>query len=165
MGLGWPLLRLSAENDDALKEAYRQVYIAEYVLQEHFDWLGNRVRFHAPTFDHAFSESSNYLNGLGTHDIPFSKRRARQILWIKEVLKGTVKIERRHQVRKDTRQRDVKRRSLIVVDERYVVVLQETKNMGELEFVTAFSADEKYLVKLRGMSALIETRMPQSFGD
>jgi hypothetical protein len=126
----WSLLRLTAESDDALKELYRKVYLETYVRDagghELFiqDWMGNRVKFHAKTFDHAFSESSNYRFSYGVHDTPFSKRRARHMLWIKEVLsatKGT--IERRHQTRMDNRNRPTKRRSLIVVEEKYVVVL------------------------------------------
>ncbi|MDQ6954992.1 MAG: hypothetical protein Q9M20_06065 [Mariprofundaceae bacterium] len=106
----WALLRLKAKDDVALKEKYRQVYIETYIHDanghaiELFEWNGKRVYFHAPTFDHAFSESSNYRRGDGVHDIPFSKNRARRIMWIKEALcasKGN--IERRSQIRKNTR--------------------------------------------------------------
>lgn len=162
----WPLLRLKADNDEALKEAYRQVYLEMYVRVEHYEWTGKRVHFHAATFEHAFSESSDYKNSYGEHDIPFSKRRARLMPWIKEVLKGEQgTIERLHQLRKDSRNRSVVRRSLIVIEEKYVVVLQARKD-NDLDFVTAFPTDEKYLKKLRKDSSLIETRkMPQSSGD
>lgn len=163
----WPQLRLKAENEEALKEAYRVVYLDMYVRVEHYDWLGNRVHFHAATFEHAFSESSDYKNSYGEHDIPLSKRRARLMPWIKEVLKGEQgTIERLHQLRKDSRNRNVVRRSLIVIEEKYVVVLQARKSDDGLDFVTAFPTDEKYLKKLRKESSLIETRkMPQSYGD
>lgn len=166
----WPLLRLKADSDDELKELYRQVYIENYVQDkdgneiEIYDWQGNRVTFPKRQFDHAFSEATNYRTSAGVHDKPFSKRRARHILWIKEVLaasNGT--IERRAQMRKDSRGKIKKRRNLIVVEERYVVVLNEEKgNPGKLVFITAFPADESYLRKIRGESALLEIRKPQS---
>ncbi len=114
----WPLLRLKAESQKALREAYRKVYLEAYVRGSDgqeiqiFDWLGNRVRFsgHPKFFDHAFSESSSYRFGSGVHDLPFSEKRARCIFWIKEVLaasRGT--IERRLSIRKDSRERKKKR--------------------------------------------------------
>ena len=165
----WPLLRLNAPSDKELQEAYRQVFIEAYVKNKRgedvklYDWNGKRVHFSAKCFDHAFSESSNYRFSCGIHDIPFSKKRARCMLWIKEVLsasKGTV--ERRHQVRKDNRNRLKKRRVLIVLEEKYVVVLEERPNPGELEFVTAFQADVVYLDRIRKESMLVETKKPQS---
>jgi len=165
----WPFLRLRAATDEALIEAYRRVYIETYVRTsdgeaiEIFDWMGKRVLFHPRTFDHAFSESTDYRFGGGCHDVPFSKKRARCILWIKEVLaasKGC--IERRHQYRKDSRGRSKKRRVLIVVEERYVVVLEEREAQKVLEFITAFTADENYLKKIRQESGLMEIKKPQS---
>lgn len=163
----WPQLRLKVDDDVGLKEAYREIYLQMYVHATHYDWLGNRVYFHALTFEHAFSESSDYKKSFGEHDIPFSKQRARLMPWIKEVLKGEQgTIERLHQLRKDSRNRNVVRRSLIVIEEKYVVVLQARKNNDGLDFVTAFQTNEKYLKKLRKESSLIETRKkPQSFGD
>ena len=165
----WPLLRLNAANDEELVEAYRRVYIETYVRGadgkniELFDWQGNRIFFSARVFDHAFSESTDYRFGSGVHDIPFSKRRARYMLWIKEVITATKGcIERRHQLRKDSRGRLKKRRVLIVIEERYVVVLEERKCPKELEFVTAFLADERYLQHIRLESNLIEIKKPQS---
>lgn len=168
----WPFLRLRAATDKALLEAYRQVYIETYVRTSDgkevklFDWMGNRVLFNPRTFDHAFSESTNYRFGGGNHDVPFSKKRARCILWIKEVLdasKGC--IERRQQYRKDSRGRSKKRRVLIVVEERYVVVLEERAKQNVLEFVTAFTADESYLEKIRQKSGLMEIKNPSLNGD
>ena len=110
-----------------------------------------------------FRGKITYRFGHGEHDIPFSLGRAQRIMWIKEVLaatKGT--IERRHQLRKDSRGRQKKRRTLLVIEEQYCVVLEETKTMGVLDFVTAFKADKSYLEKIQRKSALIETKKPQS---
>lgn len=89
------------------------------------------------------------------------------MLWIKEVLAGSAgTIEVRGQHRKDSRGRMRKRRTLIVVEERYVVVLQACEKEGyEFEFVTAFPADQAYLEKIRRESALLEIKKPQSYGD
>jgi len=151
----WPFLRLKAATDEALIEAYRRIYIESYVRNsdgkavEIFDWMGNRVLFNPRTFDHAFSESTDYRFGGGSHDVPFSKKRARCILWIKEVLAASKScIERRSQLRQDSRGRRKKRRVLIVVEERYVVVLEERKEKNLLEFITAFPF-EKHLLQLR----------------
>lgn len=168
----WPLLRLKTADDEELKEKYRQVYLETYVRDadgneiELYDWTGKRVYFHEPTFDHAFSESSDYRRGDGIHDIPLSKNRAQRILWIKEVLQASRgNIERRSQIRNNTRGAKVKRRSLIVIEERYVVVLQERDRDHQLEFVTAIPADHGYIEKLKRESVLQERKMPQSFGD
>lgn len=165
----WPLLRLNAATDEELVAAYRRVYIETYVKTAHgedielYDWQGNRIFFTARAFDHAFSESTDYRFGSGIHDISFSKRRARCILWIKEVIAATKgSIERRHQSREDSRGRLKKRRVLIVIEERYVVVLEERKRPKELEFITAFLADESYLQNIKRESSLMEIKKPQS---
>lgn len=168
----WPLLRLKADTDEELKEAYRKVFIETYVKKNDgshiviVDWDGKRVHFNPKNFDHAFSESSDYRFGYGDHDIPLSMKRARRILWIKEVLvasKGT--IERRHQSRKDSRNRIMKkRRDFIVVEEKYIVVLEERQNHEDFDFITAFTADSNYLEKIRRDTVLVETKKekPQS---
>lgn len=166
----WPMLRILGNTEKELIEKYRQVFIENYVRTaggqeiKLFDWLGNRVRFHEKQFEHAFSESSDYRFGGGFHDTPFSKKRARRILWIKEVLtasKGS--IQRYHQTRTDNRGRPKKRRALIVVEERYVVVLEESNKNKEMFFITAFPADAPYLAKIRKESSYMETKkMPQS---
>lgn len=165
----WPLLRLSAPTELELLEKYRQVYLSTYVCDEQgrelvlHDWKGNRVRFHAGAFEHAFSESSQYRLSSGVHDKLFSKRRARHILWIKEVLGGTKgTIERRQQIRKDSRGRLKKRRTFLVVEEKYVVVLSEDSPKNEWQFVTAFPADLGYFEKIRRESSLLEIKKPQS---
>ena len=168
----WPLLRLKADSEEELIGKYKQVYLETYVRDaegkevELYDWNGKRVYFHAPSFDHAFSESSNYRRGDGVHDLPFSKNRARRIMWIKEVLQASKgNIERRSQIRSNTKGQSKKRRSLIVIEERYVVVLQERDKDHQLEFVTAIPADHGYVEKLRRESILQERKKPQSFGD
>lgn len=165
----WPLLRIRGDSDDELKEKYREIFTSTYVRTLGgdeviiTDWNGNRVRFSSRIFDHAFSEASDYRFSYRIHDVPFSLKRARRILWIKEVLSafaGT--IERRHQMRKDGRGRYKKRRILIVIEEKYVVVLEETKKKKELNFISAFPAETFYLEKIRRESVLIETKKPQS---
>jgi type I restriction enzyme R subunit len=55
-----------------------------------------------------------------------------------------------------------KRRCLIVVEERYVVVLEERDGGDGLDFISAFPADNGYLKKLRAESLLVEIKKPQS---
>lgn len=169
----WSLLRLKGDSEEELIEKYRQVFVENYVRSadgqeiEIFDWHGNRVKFHEKMFEHAFSESTDYRFGGGFHDKPFSKKRARCILWIKEVLaasKGS--IDRLHQIRSDSRGRSKKRRTLIVIEESYVVVLEESQKRGELIFITAFPAGAQYLAKIRRESAYMETKKSPSLnGD
>jgi hypothetical protein len=165
----WPLVRLEASTEEKLVEAYRQLFLETYVESrdgktvELYDWYGSRIHFNQRIFDHAFSESSNYRFGSGVHNIPFSTKRARCILWIREVLTasgGTIEV--RQQFRKDSRNRSKKRRVLLVVEEKYVVVLEERPNHKEYEFVSAFPADEAYVQKIRKESLLLETKKPQS---
>lgn len=54
------------------------------------------------------------------------------------------------------------RRVLIVVEERYVVALEERKEEKTLEFISAFPVNESYLEKIRQESALMEIKKPQS---
>lgn len=169
----WPLLRLKADTEAEVRERYRQVYLETYVRDaegkeiEIYDWHGHRIHFRARSFDHAFSESSNYRFGVGVHDLPFSKPRARCILWIKEVLgatRGT--IECRQQLRRDSRNRLKKRRVLLVVEERYAVVLEERDKDRVLVFLTAFVADKGYIRKIQREGGWIETKKcPSLNGD
>lgn len=169
----WPLMDLDGATEDDQRDSCFRLYVEHYVRDakgrepEIRDWHGRRVKFHRFTFDHAFSEASNYRNSAGVHDLPFSVRRAQRLLWIKEVVAGAAgTIEVRGQERQDSRGRLQKRRTLIVLDERYVVVLQVSKKDGyDFEFVSAFPADRAYLDKIRRESVLIETKMPQSYGD
>lgn len=161
----WPLLRIKGDTDEQVKEKYRDIFLTTYVKTPGgdeiiiTDWNGNRILFSPFTFDHAFSEASDYRFSGEVHDIPFSPDRARRILWIKEALAvsaGT--IERRHQVRRDSRNRLKRRRVLLVVEEKYVIILEETDKGKALSFVTAFPANTSYLKKIREDSALIETK-------
>lgn len=88
----WPQLRLKADTEEELIEKYRKVYLETYVYDENgnarvfTDWCGVTYKFGAGAFDHAFTESTNYRTSAGIHDGGFSKKRARRIMWIKEVL-------------------------------------------------------------------------------
>ena len=170
----WPYLRLKAESDEELKEKYRQVYLETYVIDadgkeiEWYEWGGKRVRFNTHAFDHAFSESSNYKLSQGVHDIPFSKKRARCILWIKEVLIASAgTIERRVSIRRDSRDRVKKNRVLLVIEEKYVVILEDKKGSDELYFITAYPTDKDYIENvIKKDSSLMETKKSPSLnGD
>lgn len=162
----WPQLRLEADTEEQLVEQYRQVYLDTYVRDEKgerrtfVDWTNASYRFGAYAFDHAFTESSNYRTSGGVHDAGFSKKRLRRILWIREVLAlsaGTV--QRFSQSRKTNRGKQVKRRTLVVVEESYVVVFNNPiGNKEHHEFVTAFPADAAYLQRLMRESFLSETK-------
>jgi hypothetical protein len=160
----WPLLRLKAESDKDLKEKYRQVYIEEYVKQEVYDWMGNRIFFAAYRFDHAFSESSDYKNSFGDHDIPFSKRRARHMLWIKKALqvaKSSVSytVECRSEMRTKSqrgRAKKVLTRTYTVVEERYIIVID--KKGDGYHFITAFPANASYIRNIVKRSSLIRIK-------
>ncbi len=166
----WKLLRLYAKTEIELKEKYKQVYFDEYVNKEIFDWFGNRVIFPFSQFDHAFSESSNYKESFGIHDIPFSERRARYIMWIKDVLNasiGTVdySIEYRTELRKK-KGKPVVTKSFLLIEERYIIVLDTKPNKSELFFITAYVADKDYIKKLRNRSILlVNKKVPSSHGD
>lgn len=162
----WPQLRLQADTEQELIEKYRQIYFKTYVFDEDGnmrifnDWSGVTYQFGKHAFDHAFSESRNYRTSSGIHDGGFSKPRARRILWIKEVLAlsaGTV--QRYSQTRNTDRGKKVKRRTLVVVEERYVVVFDNPRQAGgHHQFVTAFPADENYLKEIKQNSFLVETK-------
>jgi hypothetical protein len=176
----WPQLRLKAGTEEELIELYRQVYLLTYVRDESgvkrsfIDWTGAAYQFSEFAFDHAFSRADNYRTSAGVHNAGFCPVRLRRILWIKEVLAlsaGTV--ARYKQERKSDRGTTVKRRTLVVLDERYVVVFNDPSPHKEAyEFVTAFVADNNYLADLKKKSFLVETKTatpekekPQSYGD
>jgi hypothetical protein len=168
----WPLLRIKGASDDEVREKYREIFVSTYVKTKDgeeiniTDWNDNRIRFSLLTFDHAFSEATDYRFSYGVHNVPFSYKRACRILWIKEALSASAgTIERRSQLRRDSRGRTRKRRVLIVVEERYVVVLEDSGKTKELNFISAFPADTSYLEKIRRESALLETKNPSLNGD
>lgn len=157
---GWALCVLQIGDEVKLQTAYRQIYLDEYVRAEVRDWDGRRVRFHGPSFDHAFSEATNYRLSAGVHDVPLSLARLQRIRWIKLALAGEgVRIEVIAQTRQDSRGRMKRRRSLIVLDNRYVVVLEPSEDDGyEFVFITAFPADQSYLDRIRRGANVVERR-------
>lgn len=157
---GWPLCELAAEDEQGLVRAYRALYLAEYVHAEVRDWAGRRVRFHGPNFEHAFSEATNYRLSAGVHDVPVSLRRLQRIRWIKLALAGQgVSVEVLAQTRQDSRGRWKRRRTLVVLENRYVVVLEPCQDEGyAFTFVSAFPADTAYLDKIRRGSNVLERR-------
>ena len=157
---GWPLCVIDEEDEDRLVAAYRQIYLDEYVDADVRDWGDRRVRFHAPNFWHAFSEASNYRLSAGVHDVPVSLKRLQRIRWIKLALAGAgVQIEVLAQTRQDSRGRMKRRRSLIVLDNRYVVVLEPSEEDGfAFVFISAFPADQSYLDRIRRGATVLERR-------
>lgn len=157
---GWPLCVSDVEDEARLVAAYRQIYLDEYVRADVRDWADRRVRFHAPSFAHAFSEASNYRLSAGVHDVSLSPKRLQRIRWIKLALAGAgVQIEVLAQTRQDSRGRMKRRRSLIVLDNRYVVVLEPSEEDGfAFVFITAFPADQSYLDRIRRGATVLERR-------
>ena len=129
---GWVLCVLQIDDEVKLQAAYRQIYVIEYVRADVRDWAGRRVRFHGPSFGHAFSEASNYRLSAGIHDVPLSLARLQRIRWIKLALAGEgVRIDVLAQTRQDSRGRMKRRRSLIVPSS------PETEERYDLPEVTA----------------------------
>lgn len=163
----WPQLRLEAETEEELIEKYRRVYLDTYVHDERGnprvfqDWSGCEYVFSERAFDHAFSESNNYRTDAGIHH-KYSKKRLRRMLWIREVLAHSAgSIKRYSQLRKTDRGRQAKRRTLVVVEERYVVVFDDPRTAGmPHHFVTAFPADPSYIDRIHRESFLAESRPP-----
>jgi hypothetical protein len=160
--LEWPLCELEAASDAERWALYRQIYLAEYVGAEVRDWAGRLVVFHAPSFEHAFSEASNYRLSAGVHDVPYSDERLKRIYWIKLALAAEgINFEVIAQTRKDSRGRDKKRRTLIVLDNRYVVVLEPDPvpdDKTRMVFITAFPAQQAYLDRMRRGAQVVERR-------
>lgn len=164
----WSLLRLKANNDEELKQMYKEVYIKEYVNQEIYDFNGTRVIFPYSQFEHAFSESSDYKNAHGYHDIPFSKKRARYMPWIKKVLmKDSGNIEYRFEYRSEVRTKNGKKvvaRIYAVVEEKYIVVLDQKEK--DLYFITGVPHDSSSFKKMVERSALLkQEKIPSTLGD
>lgn len=164
----WPKLRLKAESDEDLIAAYRKVYLDTYVFDENgnkrifTDWTGAKITFAAGAFDHAFTKAQNYRFGTCVHDGGFDHERARRILWIAEVLAASAgTIQRYTQTKKDSRGRDKKRRTYVVVDESYVVVLDDPRKPDKpFTFVTAIPATPSYIkTEIKQKSFLAETKV------
>ena len=163
----WPQLRLDGDTEEEIVAKYRQVYIDTYVLDEDgkqrvfTDWNGTTITFAAGAFDHAFSKASNYRDGVGIHDAGFAPERARRILWIAEVLKASAgTIQRYTQTVINSRGHQKKRRTYVVVEESYVVVLDDPRKPGDsYKFVTAIPANKGYIdSQIRKKSFLAETK-------
>ncbi|MBE0507614.1 MAG: hypothetical protein IBX50_13020 [Marinospirillum sp.] len=163
----WPKLRLKADTEENLIEAYRQVYLDTYVYDEQgnrrvfTDWTGASIIFAAGAFDHAFSKAKNYRLGTCVHDGGFDHERARRILWIAEVLAASAgTIHRYTQSKKDSRGRDRKRRTYVVVDESYVVVLDDPRKPDKpFTFVTAIAANPSYVqTEIKQKAFLVEVK-------
>lgn len=92
--------------------------------------------------------------------MPLSLKRLQRIHWIKLALAGAgVQIEVLAQIRQDNRGRLKRRRSLIVLDNRYVVVLEPSDEDGfAFMFITAFPADQSYLDRIRRGATVMERR-------
>lgn len=160
----WPFLLFEGLEGDALVQAYREVYLETYVKDRNgqarifTDWAGAQVVFPSVQFDHAFSKTDRYRQGLD-HD-QFSLERAKRMLWIREVLAGSKgTINRYAQTVETNRRRQVKRRTFLVTDENYFVVLNDPCAAGTpFHFVTAYAiTDFDYLQKLKRKSVLLET--------
>ncbi len=157
---GWLLCVVDAVDPAALRQAYWTIYRDEYVNAEVRDWAGRRVRFHGFTFDHAFSEATNYRLSAGVHDVALSLKRLQRIRWIKLALAGDgVRINVLAQIRDDSRGRPRRRRTVIVLDNRYLVVLEVSQEDGfAFTFVSAFPADQAYIDRLSRGANVIERR-------
>lgn len=171
----WPLLAIPVGLEDAaLVEHFWGYFRCAYIQDadgHHIDvrdWRGVLVLFSRYAYDHAITGHDDYRDGLGIHDVAFEPRRAERLPWIGLTLAGEAVIEVRHQERRGNRGRRLKRRTLIVTDEAYVVVL-DRQDDGLLRFRTAFPADASYLAKIRREGAGLglhrpseEKEMPQS---
>lgn len=160
----WPFLLFEGIEGDALVQAYRQVYLDTYVKDSNgqarvfTDWAGAQVVFPSFQFDHAFSKTNGYRQGLD-HD-QFSIERAKRMLWIQEVLAGSKgTINRYVQTTQTDRRKQLKRRTFLVSEENYFVVLNDPSTAEKpFHFVTAYAiTDLDYLQKLKRKSVLIET--------
>lgn len=161
----WPLLRLTPEDGD-LWAAYRRVYLETYVRDREgntpyfADWRGRQVKFGADSFKHAFTRNPRFREGAG-HTNELDRRRAERMLWIGEVLVASAgKLELyRQQFQEDGRS---KRRHLFyVVEEAYVVILNEPADRNEaLQFLSAYpTSDRDYRNEIRKKNgALLEQR-------
>ncbi|WP_035383899.1 hypothetical protein [Ferriphaselus sp. R-1] len=161
----WPFLTFDGLSDSDLINAYRKVYLETYVQAPDgqrvmlHDWTGAHVNFPPWQFDHAFSKTSQYREGLD-HDT-FSLERAKRMLWIREVIQATNGTVFRYVgTRQSGRGRQVKRRSFLVHEENYLVVLNDPDAEGKpFQFITAYPVyDLDYLKRIRRENTLLEER-------
>ncbi len=161
----WKLLRLKPADGDLWK-AYRKVFIETYVrdsagIEPVFtDWRGRRVMFHAGNFKHAFTRNPNFREGL-EHKEELDERRAQRVLWIKEVLAASAGDIRQYREQFMQAGDTKRRRVFYVVEEAYVVVLDEPPTPdAPLQFVSAYPTagrDYQKEIKRKG-GMLIDSR-------
>lgn len=96
----------------------------------------------------------------------FSIERAKRMLWIEQVLCASAgTIYRFGSTRRSDRGQTLKRRTFLVNEENYLVVLDDPAKQGKpLEFLTAYAiTDLDYLTRLKQTSVLLETRKPKRY--
>lgn len=161
----WPFLIFEGLEGDALVDKYREIYLNHYVRYKDgkpkiwTDWTGAQIKFSSFIFDHAFSDTKNFRQGLN-HE-KFSLDRAKRMLWIEEVLKASAgTISRYSSTRQSDRGKTLKRRTFLVNEENYLVVLNNPEKTGKpYEFLTAYAIqDLDYIDYLKQTSALLETK-------
>ncbi len=161
----WPFLMFEGLEGDALVARYREVYLSHYVKDPDgnpkiwTDWTGAQVKFSSFRFDHAFTDTQNYRQGLDHEH--FSIERAKRMLWIEQVLCASAgTIYRFGSSRRSDRGQTLKRRTFLVNEENYLVVLNDPATQEKpFEFLTAYAIrDLDYLKKLKQTSVLIETK-------
>lgn len=161
----WPFLMFEGLEGEALVAKYREVYLNHYVRNENGsqkiwnDWTGAQVKFSSFRFDHAFTDTQNYRQGLDHEH--FSIERAKRMLWIEQVLCASAgTIYRFGSSRRSDRGQTLKRRTFLVNEENYLVVLNDPATLEKpFEFLTAYAIrDLDYLKKLKQTSVLIETK-------
>jgi hypothetical protein len=162
----WPLLELPDDaTDEALIALCWEYFECTYLRDAEGDpltvrdWRGTVVRMSSFAFDHIVSGDADYRDGFGLHEVAFVPTRAERLPWIGLTLAGDSVIEVRHQERKSSRGRRLKRRVLIVTENSYVVVL-DRQGDGCLRLRTAFPADASYLSKIRREGAQLEVHHP-----
>jgi len=132
-----PLLKLNSPDE------YRKYFEDNYCSQKIYTFDKIRVLFPRGSFDHAFYESSN--RRVGNKDV-FSDNRAQRMLWVKAALAdSSAELYRGW----DNKRKcvDSSRRVTIVARD-YVVIIQ-TKNENKAFFITAFTANQQALNRIR----------------
>lgn len=161
----WKLLRLKPADGD-LWHAYRRVFIETYVRDTNGkepifnDWTGRRVKFGPDNFEHAFTRNPGFRQG-SNYTVELDPHRAERMLWIREVLGQTAGTLRRYAEQFHEQGRKKRRRVFYVVEEAYVVVLDEPEDGAKpLQFVSAYPTagrDYEREIKRKG-GALMEER-------
>jgi len=162
-------LRLKPADGDLWK-AYRKVYLETYVKDAAgqavliTDWHGRQVKFGHDAFRHAFTETARFREGMD-HEAELSEIRAQRVLWIKDVLAGEAGLTRVYREHIDDPRggRRKRRRIYFVVDELYVVVLDEPEDGAKaLQFVSAFpTTDPQYERQIKAKRGIfVEEKKP-----